>query len=202
MTTRGEQRREKILQVAEAAILRQGFASTSIEDIIHQAHITKGGFFYHFSGKPELAKALVERYLATDDAFFLGLVERARFLSEDPLQQMLIFLNLLAEAMENLGDLHPGCLVASFTYESHLLNDEVKALMAEGTRRWRALFREQLERVQADYSPKLEVPLDELADMLSGVIEGGIILSRVLHDKLVLAQQLRQYRNYIKLLYG
>ncbi len=202
MTARGEGRREKILQVAEATILEKGFTGTSIEDILQKAHITKGGFFYHFSGKAELAKSLVERYLETDDVFFNSLSERARSLSEDPLQQMLLFLNLMAEAMERLEDVHPGCLVASFTYESYQLDDDVKSLMAEGTLRWRSLFRQQLELISEHYQAKLDVSLDELADMLSGVIEGGIILSRVLNDKMVLVQQLRQYRNYIKLLFS
>jgi AcrR family transcriptional regulator len=202
MTARGEGRREKILQVAEATILEKGFTGTSIEDILQKAHITKGGFFYHFSGKAELAKSLVERYLETDQRFFNSLSERARSLSEDPLQQMLLFLNLMAEAMEQLEDVHPGCLVASFTYESQQLDEDVKSLMVEGTLRWRALFREQLDLISEHFQPKLDISLDELADMLSGTIEGGIILSRILNDKLVLAQQLRQYRNYIKLLFA
>jgi len=38
--------------------------------------------------------------------------------------------------------------------------------------------------------------------MLSGIIEGAIILSRALNEKMALVQQIRQYRNYIKLLYS
>lgn len=201
MAKRGEDRREKILDVAEAIILQKGFSATSIDDILEQAHITKGGFFYHFPGKLDLARALVERFLETDLAFFKVLEERAQRLSDDPLQQMLLFINLLAEAMENLEDVHPGCLVASFTYESQLLDDVVKGLIAQGTLRWREAFSTQLARVEGKYTANLDVAIGELADLLSTTIEGGIILSRVLQDKMLLVQQLRQYRNYIKLLY-
>jgi TetR/AcrR family transcriptional regulator, transcriptional repressor for nem operon len=204
-TRRGEDRRDKILQVAEAIILQKGFSTTSIEDIMAGAHITKGGFFYHFPGKNELARALVERYLEEDARLFDGLAARAAELTEDPLQQWLLFLNLLAETMANLEDLHPGCLVASFTYESEQLDDEVKALIAEGMLRWRQFFRSQLERAAAahtiDGSVSQDVSLDELADLLSSIIEGGIIVSRVFRDKMVLAQQIRHYRNYVRLLF-
>jgi TetR/AcrR family transcriptional regulator, transcriptional repressor for nem operon len=200
-TQRGEERREKILRVAEAIILRKGFAATSIEDIMAGAHITKGGFFYHFPGKSELARALVERYLVQDANLFDGLAERAAELTEDPLQQWLLFLNLLAETMANLEDLHPGCLVASFTYESAQLDDDVKALIAEGLLRWRQFFRQQLERAAAAYAMDDAVSLDELADLLSSTIEGGIIVSRVFRDKMVLPQHIRQYRNYIRLMF-
>ncbi len=201
MTQRGEDRREKILSVAEAAILQKGFSATSIEEILEKAHITKGGFFYHFPDKRELARALVERYLEADMAFFDSVEARACELSEDPLQQMLLFVNLLAEAMENLEEVHPGCLVASFTYESQLLDEEIRGLIATGTGQWRKKFGGLLERVEAAYTPLSPVDIDELADMLSAVIEGGILLSRINDDNAVLVQQLKQYRNYIRLLY-
>ncbi|MCG8313059.1 MAG: TetR/AcrR family transcriptional regulator [Pseudomonadales bacterium] len=202
MAKRGEERREKILQVAESIVLQKGFSTTSIDDILQQAHITKGGFFYHFQGKSELAKALVERYLDADDAFFLGLKERAQTLSEEPLQQMLIFLNLMAEAMENLDDVHPGCLVASFTYESQQIDEEVKQLIVEGMLRWRRLFFDMLEKIIEVQPPRLDVDLNQLADMLSSTLEGGILLSRVLNNKMVLVQQIQQYRNHIRLLFS
>lgn len=200
-TQRGEDRREKILQAAEAIILQKGFSTTSIEDIMAGAHITKGGFFYHFPGKSELARALVERYLEQDSQLFDGLAERAAELTEDPLQQWLLFLNLLAETMANLEDLHPGCLVASFTYESAQVDDDVKALITEGMLRWRRFFLQQLEKAAAVHAMDESVSLAELADLLSSVIEGGIIVSRVFRDKMILAQHIRQYRNYVKLLF-
>ena len=46
---------------------------------------------------------------------------------------MLIFMNLLAEAMENMSGVHPGCLVASYTYTSQLFDEELKELAKETT---------------------------------------------------------------------
>tara|TARA_B110000858_G_C17810153_1_gene480730 strand:+ start:28330 stop:28965 length:636 start_codon:yes stop_codon:yes gene_type:complete len=202
MTLRGAERKEKILQVAEEIILQKGFAATSIDDILQQAHITKGGFFYHFKGRDELAKGLLERYLVEDRLFFQGLIERAQQLSEDPLQQLLVFLNLLAEAMGDLPGVHPGCLIVSFTYESQQFNEDVQALLAESTLEWRDIFRELLKNALQAHPMKIDVPLDELADSLSSTIEGGIILSKVLSDQQTLVQQIRQYRNYIRLLFN
>jgi AcrR family transcriptional regulator len=58
--------RERILEVAEAAVLAKGFAGTSIEEIIAEVGITKSGFFYHFKDKSALAKGLVRYYLEQD----------------------------------------------------------------------------------------------------------------------------------------
>jgi TetR/AcrR family transcriptional repressor of nem operon len=202
MGTKGEQTREHIMAVAEGIILNRGYSGTSIEEIINEAGITKGGFFYHFNGKNDLAKKLILRYLDNDLVFFSGLADRARSLTEDPLQQFLLFLKLMAEAMEDLPGAHPGCLVASFTYEAEQFDEEVRELNAEGVLVWRKIFSEQLEAVAAKCPMKLEKPLDELADMLTSVIEGGIIMSKLLQDRNILPNQILQYRDYVRLVFG
>lgn len=199
--TKGEETRQRILDTAQEIVLHKGFSGTSIDEIIDAAEITKGGFFYHFRGKSDLARELMRRYLEQDEAFFTSLIDRAQELVEDPLQQMLLFLKLYAEAMLELPDVHPGCLVAAFTYESQQFDPEVEALAREGSLAWRRLFVHHFERIVAVHPPRLELDLDELGDMLTVVVEGGIILSRVLKDPRILAQQLMQFRTYVRLLF-
>ena len=202
MGAKGEQTRERILATAEEIILQRGYSGTSIEQVISQASITKGGFFYHFGGKAEMARGLIERYLKQDEVFFTGLAERAGTLTEDPLQQLLIFLKLLAEAMADLPGAHPGCLVASFTYESHQFDDEVRELNAQGLLSWRRIFMTLLDKTIEKYPMNNDRPLEELADMLTSVVEGGIIMSRCLKDRHILPTQILQYRNYIRFIFG
>lgn len=202
MGTKGEITRENILAVAEDLILKKGFSGTSIDEIIKFANITKGGFFYHFKGKNDLAKGLLQRYLIQDDEFFNSLFERADTLSEDPLQQMLIFLKLMAEAMADLPAGHPGCLVASFTYESQQIEPEVLNLAGQGILNWRKLFMQRFERIKDKYPMKLETSVSELADMLTSIVEGGIVISLTLKKPSVLVEQLLLYRNHIRLLFN
>lgn len=202
MTTKGDVTKENILEIAQNLMLQKGFSGTSLDEIISASHITKSGFFYHFENKNDLAKHLMLKYQRDDEIFFNSLFERAEELSEDPLQQMLIFLKLLAEAMENLPDVHPGCLIATFTSANQQLNDEVKKVTADCTLSWREMFAQRLAKINQYYSIKIETPVFELADMLSTIIEGGIIMSRTLSDQKILAQQILLYRNYLRLIYG
>lgn len=198
---KGERTRREILKTAERIVLERGFAGTSIESILAAAKITKGGFFYHFDGKSDLARNLMLLYLEEDEAFFRGLIEQAQHLSEDPLQQLLIFLKLMADEMAKLPSTHPGCLVASFTYESQQFDDDVKSLAAKGVLLWRTTFVAFFEAARAKHPMRLNVESSELADMLTSVIEGGIITSRTLDDPKILVQQLLQFRNYVRLLF-
>ena len=201
MATKGERTREHVLATAERIILQQGYSGTSIEQIIGDAGITKGGFFYHFDGKNDLARQLILRYLDQDAVFFGGLVERACDLSEDPLQRLLIFVKLMAEAMSDLPGSHPGCLVASFTYESHQFDEEIRRLVAEGMLSWRKIFLGLIEPIADKYPMRMPQNPETLADMLTSVIEGSILMSRCLDSRNTLGDQLLQYRSYLRLLY-
>ncbi|MEM8661544.1 MAG: TetR/AcrR family transcriptional regulator [Pseudomonadota bacterium] len=201
-TTRSNSSRERILECAEAVILNKGFTGTSIDDIIDKASITKGGFFYHFDGKTGLAEALVERFLVQDTQIFLDLFEEADELTEDPLHRLLIFLKLLAQKFGNMPETHPGCLVASFTYDSIHFNERVRKLIRTGLYNWRELIMEQLREIDEQYTMNPAISHETLADMFTVVIEGGIVLARNLDQNQLLADQILAYRSYVRMLYG
>lgn len=198
---KGERTKEKIMDIAAEAILKKGFAGTSIDEVIFAADITKGGFFYHFKDKRDLAKSLLERSLKEDDRIFEELLTRADELSDDPLHSFLIFLKLFAEMFENLPEVHPGCLVAAFTYQDQQFDRTITDLNAQGVISWRDTFRHRLDLISKKYPPKRKVDMDDVADMLSVLIEGGIILSKVLDQKQILARQVLLYRDFISQLF-
>jgi AcrR family transcriptional regulator len=197
--SKGEQTRERIMDIAEDAVLHKGFASTSIDEIISEAGITKSGFFYHFRDKNDLAKALLQRYTDNEWKVFDQLFKQADELSEDPLHSFLIFLKLFADLMGDLPNGHPGCLIASYVYQDFMFSSDVRDMTTEGHRIWRRRFRERLDTIAVRYPARIDVNLDDMADMLSAVADGGIILSKSLHDPSLLPRQILQYRAYVKL---
>ena len=199
MTPRkGSATRERILELAEAAVLEKGFAATSIDELIAAAGITKSGFFYHFKDKGELATALMQRYIAQNGSVIADIFARADELNEDPLHGFLVALKLFAEMTANLPGTHPGCLVASFCYQDRLFSQDVRDLSLEGVRNWREFFLARLTRIAERYPPRIAVELGALADMLNVIMDGGIILSRVMRDKTLLPQQILLYRDYVR----
>jgi TetR/AcrR family transcriptional repressor of nem operon len=199
--TKGELTRQRILDIAESCVLSKGFEATSIDEIIAEAEITKSGFYYHFSDKNVLAREMLKRYIAQNDALFDDIFGRAKKLSDDPLQAFLIGLGLLAEIMEDLPSGHPGCLIASICYQERLFDRDVVQLNARSVREWNARFRSYLEDISTSYALRDAVDLDDVANMLSGVVDGGIIMSKILAEPQHLARQVRTFRSYVKLLF-
>src|SRR3546814_17251908 len=80
---KGGRTRERIMDIAEESMLHKGFSATSIEELVEAAGITKSGFFYHFTDKNELARAIVSRFVERDNAHPPTLRDRARARSDE-----------------------------------------------------------------------------------------------------------------------
>ncbi|HAI30998.1 MAG TPA: TetR/AcrR family transcriptional regulator, partial [Thalassospira sp.] len=154
----------------------------SIEEIICEAGLTKSGFFYHFSDKNELARALLQRYIEQDDEILDQVIDRARELVDDPLHQLLAALKMLAEVLEDLPNGHPGCIVAVYCYQERLFDKEVRDLNRHAVLAWRTRFRAILDDIAGQYQTTEPVDLEQVADMISTVLEGGIVMSKALNE--------------------
>lgn len=201
MPTMPARTKEQILEAAQSAILAKGFSATSIDELIAEVGISKSGFFYHFSDKTNLARALLERYIEQDDAVFDQVFDEAAELSEDPLHRFLIGLKLLAKVFSDLPNGHPGCIVASVCYHEQLFDQEVRDINARAVLAWRTRFHGYVKEIAERYPPRIDVDLEDLADMFSVVGDGGIILSRVTGDKRLLPKQLLLYRDFVRLIF-
>ncbi|QRM54677.1 TetR/AcrR family transcriptional regulator [Sinorhizobium sp. BG8] len=198
---KGEETRGRILDAAEEAVLAKGFGATSIEELIAVTGITKSGFFYHFRDKTELAKALMQRYIEDDEQVFDDVFGRARELMEDPLQSFLVGLKLLAERLSDLPNGHPGCLIATSCYNEQLFDKAIQDINRGAVLIWRKRFRGMFEEIMAVHEPREQIDVDQLADMVSTVLEGGIVMSKALKEPAVLAEQILVFRGFVKLLF-
>ena len=198
---KGNETRERILDIAESAVLAKGFGATSIDEIIAEAEITKSGFFYHFKDKNELARGLLARYNEQNDRLLENVFGRANQLSDDPLQRLLIGLTLFAEYMSALPGGHPGCLVATMSYQDRLFDREVRSMVTQTVKTWNDFFEGMIEEILAVYPSREPVEADKLARMICCSIDGGIIMTKSLGRPEVLPEQMLMARNYVKALF-
>ena len=199
---KGDATRERLLEIAEAAVLSKGFGATSIDEIIAEAEITKSGFFYHFRDKNELANAMLVRYVETNNAMFDQIFARADDLADgDPLQSFLIGLKLLAEVMADLPSGHPGCLIASIVYQERLFNKQTRDLTTQSVLYWNAFFRERIAAIAANYPQQEPVDVEQIARMVSCIVDGSIIMGKTLGDASIVPQQILMMRSYVKLVF-
>lgn len=193
---------EKIMGAARDLILDKGYGGTTVDAVISRAGVSKGAFFHHFESKADLGRALVRRYAEEDARHLLGTLEKAEGLSEDPLQQLLIFVKLFQQEMEQMEEPYPGCLFASYLHQSELFEEPILELIRDSMLLWRRRVREKLDEVAAEHPPGRDVDLESLADMLLVIFEGAFVLSLSLRESDTVARQLSHYHTYLRLLFG
>ena len=199
--SKGEATRRRLLDAAQRAILEKGFTATSIDELIEECGLTKGGFFYHFKDKNDLAKALLRRYIAEDEEVYDRIFGQARDLVDDPLQVFLLGLKLLADVMGDMPNGHPGCVVAVSCYYERMFDRELREINTEAALQWRRRFRAMLDDIGSRYRPREPVELDELADMVSTILEGGIVMAKALNDPVSLKRQILTFRALVQALF-
>lgn len=201
MARDGRATRTRLLDAAEALVLERGLAGTSVDDVLSQAASTKGAFFHHFSSKADLGRALVERWAEGDRDHLERTMARAEALADDPLQRLLVFAGLLIEEAGELSPADVGCLFASFLYERQMVAEDTREVIAGSMRLWRDRLAALIEEAAAAHPPRGPLDAHDLADELLIAYEGAFVLSRALDDPGLVARQLHQYREHLRLLF-
>ena len=193
---KGGDTRERLLELAEEAVLAKGFAATSIEELIAAAGITKSGFFYHFKDKGDLAKALLLRYLEHDAV--LDDIFRPRRRAE---RRSAARLSGGPETVRR-DDGEPargasGLPRRVLRYQDQLFNREVRELTP--TASWLAAALPRAHRTDREnYPPRTSVDLDALADMAATLVDGALTLARALRDPTIPPRQVMLYRDFVR----
>lgn len=68
--------RKQILMAAMAVFARKGFAKASMNDIVHESGLSKGGVYWHFKSKDELLKAIFDQFFEGQIAFLDAVLAR------------------------------------------------------------------------------------------------------------------------------
>lgn len=92
MAHRNTQTRDHLLQIASSLFGTHGWESTTLEDILSAAGVTKGAFYHYFSGKQALCEAAIDQAVSE-----IGLLLQSRDPRQSGRDQLDQFLARLEE---------------------------------------------------------------------------------------------------------
>lgn len=128
-------------------------------------------------------------------------MQKAEQLSQDPLQQLLIFLGLLIERTDQLEAPFPGCLYASYCYQSGAISADIMTTVEQMMLFWRQQLADKIQQLSLQYPPRIPVDTCQLADHVLATFEGAFILAKIMNESKLASEQLIQCRNYLELLF-
>jgi TetR/AcrR family transcriptional repressor of nem operon len=191
----GTVNRERILDAAEHLVIENGFAATSVDQVIKAAGTSKGAFFHHFDTKLDLARALTERYVAADLGHLRAALQATATVA-DPAERVVAFVHHFEEAAEELMSAQSNCLYVAVLTEQQLVSNGTADLINHAIEVWRKEIADLL--TSAATSRDLDLgDLDALADHVFVTFEGSFLLCRSTGSPEHMRAQLRVLRRLL-----
>ncbi len=190
----GTATKERILDTAERLVIENGFAATSLDQVIAEAGTSKGAFFHHFTSKLDLAQSLVDRYATADIAHLHQAVDQVSLLTEDPVERVIGFLRIFEEAGDELMAAQSSCLYVSVLTERQLARSGTAEKIVEAIVAWRTVLSGMLREAFKARGLGDRIDPDALADHVFVTFEGAFLLSRSTNDPRHMRSQLTVLR--------
>lgn len=167
--------KQQIIQKAAVVFNQQGYAGTSMSDIMQATGLKKGGLYNHFSSKDELA-------LAAFDFAVGSIVEQYR----TALRGKRHSISRLKAVIETFCALVPtvkgGCPLMNMAVES----DDTHPALCDRTRQAMDIWRQMLEKIinLGIKHQELQSSLDaaRVTTILISTLEGALMLSQLYQD--------------------
>lgn len=189
--TKGERTRERLLDIAEAAVQRYGFAGVSIDAVAAAGGISKSGFYFHFASKNAMAGALLHRaFERLERALRQSHAETARR-EHDPLERLCGGLDRFADVLTTDERALSARLLAAGAFRDSQFDRVVRQIAEERLGRIDALFRARLTEVAQAYALPSPQAVGQLASLLVGVLEGAPVVAVVRRDASLIATHVR-----------
>ena len=183
--------RQRILAVARSLVLSKGFPATTLDEVCEKADVTKGGFYYHFKSKDQLALALVEHHY---DQLSSALMEGSYHKLDDPRDRLLGFLDRTAEVMQG-PVLKDGCILGVLTLDMAETQEETRIALSQRFSDLEAFLVTDLQAALRESAVQDSVAsATGLARQFLMILEGSIVLSKAHNDPEVLLEGLRYFR--------
>jgi TetR/AcrR family transcriptional repressor of nem operon len=191
----GTATRERILTAAEKLVIDNGYAATSVDQVIAASGTSKGAFFHHFESKLDLARSLVDRYAAADVTNLEAAMQHAIAATEDPVGRVDAFLAYFEDAADEIMSAQSSCLYVSILAERQLVVDGTSEPILKAIVAWREGIAGLLRDATAERPTDLDA--DALADHVFVTFEGAFLLARSMSDPGHMRAQLRVLRQLV-----
>jgi AcrR family transcriptional regulator len=175
--TKGLKTRQRIVEMAAPVFNRQGFVGASMRDLISATGLEKGGIYNHFGSKEQLA---LEAY-----DFAMSRVTDALARSQEGATDAVDRLTRMIESFATFARkpaIAGGCPIMNTAIEADDGNPELRDRAKESMTLWHRLIGRivkdgiALGTLAADTDPYA------LAALLTGSLEGALMLSRLYDD--------------------
>ena len=171
--TQAESTRNKILMIAAEEILKHGFQSTSLGDILKRAQISKGCFYHHFETKQALGYAVLDESLTeVKTEIWMPIIT-----SDNTLQSVIDMFNSPEQYLDCESVKH-GCPINNLAQEMSPIDEGFRERIEAIYTDWKKHLSDALKRCQENGFMRSDVDPDHIATLIIAVSQGAVGIAK------------------------
>ncbi|UPK42699.1 TetR/AcrR family transcriptional regulator [Paenibacillus pabuli] len=171
---KGDRTREHIIMKSAAIFNQRGYAGTSLNDIIADTGIKKGGIYRHFTNKDEIALEAYNYAASIVISKFAEAVDREQSASG----RLLAFFRVYEDVVDN-PPFVGGCPMQNTAVESDDTHAELRDRARQGLHNHLDMIKSIILNGINSGEFKEDLNADALASFAFSLLEGGILLSKL-----------------------
>ena len=179
MATQSQLPKLKLVETAAELIYRQGWNATGINQILTEAQVPKGSFYYYFHSKEDLGVAIVKyRGQKLQEAYNKTLLNeqlKGRAALEAFFEWMLAF--------QRQYEWRLGCPVGSFSNEVAATTEKIAPACREVLSEMIAAMSAAIRRGQRDGSITSAEDPEILGLLVASILQGGLLIMKTIREE-------------------
>lgn len=185
--------REHILNTGEQLCVQNGFNGTGLIELLKQAGVPKGSFYYYFPSKEAFGVAMLERY-------FARYVQSLRdFLADhqgDSRQRVVAYYQQSAERWQ--AQTFSGCLSVKISAEVCDLSEEMRSALAAGSAALVQALTDALEKAHQQGALSTAVSATATAETLYMLWLGASLQCKIRRDSAPLSTAIEEITRILR----
>lgn len=168
-------KRDLLIHIGTAIFTQKGFSITSLDDIVAQAGVPKGSFYYYFGTKDEFAIEVIKNY----GAYFSRKIQRhLEDKKKSPLRRMKSFTKEAIEGVDRF-EFKRGCLIGNLGQEMASLEESFRVALFDVINDWRDQFTACIDESKNQGEIATKVSSTELARFFWSAWEGAVLCAKL-----------------------
>ncbi|MFN6461968.1 MAG: TetR/AcrR family transcriptional regulator [Nostoc sp. DedVER02] len=191
--SKGEETKSRILYQAAELFNQQGYAGSSMSDIMRVTGLQKGGIYNHFQSKDDLA-------LQAFDFAIARIKQHTRFAlrsKRHAVERLQAIIEIFSSFAEN-PPIKGGCPLLNTAVESDDNHPALRERAQHAMNSWLHLIRRIIETGINKGEIRSEVSADEIATIIIATLEGAIMMSKLYGDSIHMHRVINHLNQYLE----
>ena len=191
--SKAKETKEKIVKQAAELFNQQGYAGSSISDIMRATGLQKGGIYNHFQSKQELALAAFDfASQQTSRRFLIAIKGKPNAIER--LQAILFVFSRFVDEPPLVG----GCPILNTAIESDDANPALRNRVQKAMDAWRNMICRIINKGISSGEIRVNVEADTFATIMISTLEGAVMMSKLYGNSIHLERAIEHLNDYIE----